>query len=254
MKFIHNSYGEFDLSIRDDYFNIYYKGNSLAKVSFQKNGNYQVKIHSKFFDKTSAQNPKFYSSCARREDYFVIEIPIKQLHPFFQKKHLMELASRIKIVNNGEEIGFEQSIITDNLNNEKLIFIDRQITDSELKRKRLDLLALKQIKDNKYCFLICEVKLGNNIELKAKVASQLDGYIYHIKQHFTDYKNCYEKQYSQKKELGLFDKPTFVNIEIEEPIEGIIIVGGYSGIAKAQIVMLRKTHPNLAVKHFTYEL
>ena len=28
--------GEFDLALRDNYFNLYYKGNSLAKVVFNK--------------------------------------------------------------------------------------------------------------------------------------------------------------------------------------------------------------------------
>ena len=253
LNMIQTSYGEYDLSIRDDYFNIYYKGNSLAKVTFKKNDCYQVSIHSKFFENTSADNQKYYKDFKKSNDYYIIDLSAKQLHPFFQKKHLTQIASKIKSVNNGEEIGFEQALITDNLNSEKVIFIDRQVTDTIMPGK-LDLLALKQVEGNKYHFLISEVKLGNNAELKEDVASQLNKYINHLKQNFIDYKACYEKHYYQKKKLGLFEKPSFAQIEIEEPVEGIIIVGGYSGIAKTQIESLVKKYPNLYVRHFKYEL
>ena len=178
----------------------------------------------------------------------------KQLHPFFQRKHLIEFASKIKKEHNGEEIDFEQSLITDNLNRESIIIIDRQVTDTILKRKRLDLLALKQIEGNKYKFIVSEVKLGNNRELKNKVASQLDGYVKHIKKYFTDYKQCYEIHFEQKKELSLIKIPASNKIEIVEPVEGIILVGGYSGIAKNQISELDATFPHLEVKQFTNEI
>ena len=47
VKRIRNSYGELDLRIRDGYFNLYFKGNSLAKVTVKKDG-YKVSIHEKF--------------------------------------------------------------------------------------------------------------------------------------------------------------------------------------------------------------
>jgi len=253
-RLIQKSYGEFDLSIRSDYFNIYYKGNSLAKIEFRPNGIYRAAIHKSFFTATSANNPKLYLTQRISGDYSLIDLSAKQLHPFFQKKHLTQLASKIKTVNNGEEIGFEQALITDNLNNAKLIFIDRQITDYDLNRKRIDLLALKQVDGNKYSFLVSEVKLGNNPELKSEVASQLQTYIDHINKDFSEYKKCYEIQYEQKKRLGLITNPIYTAIDIVQPTEGIIIVGGYSGIAKSQIQQLTDNYPHLTVKHFTYEL
>ena len=36
ISLIDKSYGEFDFAIRNNYFNIYYKGNSLAKVEPKK--------------------------------------------------------------------------------------------------------------------------------------------------------------------------------------------------------------------------
>ena len=251
VKLIDKSYGEFDFAIRDDYFNIYYKGNSLTKVKPLKNNSYNVSINTKFFDNTKADNPIFYTSKKNSDN---IVLSDKQLHRFFQRKHFTEFASRIKKVHNGEEIDFEQSLITDNLNREDFIFIDRQVSDTKLKRKRLDLLALKQVKGNQYKFVVSEVKLGNNSELKSKVAMQLDGYVKHINDNFNDYKKCYEKHFKQKRELGLIKNPTFDYIDIIEPVEGFILVGGYSGIAIEQINELKSTYPHLEVRQFTNEI
>ena len=258
VKLISNSHGEYDFAIRKDYFNLYYKGNNMARVAPKKNDTYEVSINQKFFDGTKADNPLYYSSKTykinKKTIYAKTTLSSKQLHPFFQKKHLKAFESRIKKVNNGEEITFEQSLITDNLDREDFIIIDRQVTDTQLKRKRMDLLALKQIEENKYHFIVLEVKLGNNPELKEEVASQLNFYVNHINTNFNSYKKCYEMHFKQKKELGLIKNPDFEEIEITEPVEGKILVGLYSGIAKKQIDELLKTYPDLNVKLFTNEI
>ncbi len=251
IRLIDTSFGEFDFAIRDNYFNIYYKGNSIAKVEPKKYDLYKVSINAKFFKDTKANNPVFYKTIKGSNNIILCR---KHLHPFFQRKHLNEFASKIKSVHNGEEIDFEQSLITDNINRSDFIFIDRQVSDTKLNRKRLDLLALKQVEENKYKFVVSEVKLGNNTELKNKVASQLDYYVKHINDNFEDYKRCYEKQFEQKRELGLIKSPVFDKIIIIEPAEGIILVGGYSGIAKKHIDELKTTFSHLKVKQFTNEI
>lgn len=248
--------GEFDLALRANYFNIYYKGNSLAKVEFNKGDSYKISINTKFFSNTSAAKDKRFSDVAvRKDDYFEIVLDKKLLYPFFQKKYINQFISNIRKVNYGEEITLEQAIITDNLEREDIIIIDRQIEDKGFK-KRMDLLALRQVKNNKneYCFCVIEVKLGNNAELKNKVANQLDGYISHIDKNFDDYKDCYEKQYEQKRDLGLIISPKYKSIEIVQPVKGLIAVVGYSGIAKGQIAKLKSNHPGLDVKSFSYLL
>ena len=247
---IRNSKGEYDLAIRENYFNLYFKGYSIAKIKPQRDGTYLVSIHKKFFESTHADDPKYYKSIDRKQ-YCAIHLNAKQLHPFLQVKHLSEFASKVKDLPSGE-IGFEQAIITDNIGNENTIIIDRQISDTELKRKRLDLLALKKVEGNKYQFLILEVKLGNNKELKGQVDEQLRGYVNHVKKHFSFYKDCYEKQFNQKVELGLIERPKW--IDIIEPVSGKVLVGGYSGIADPIIDVLRKTYPSLDIKHFKYAL
>lgn len=255
IKIVNNSEGELDISIRENYLNIYYKGNSLAKISFNKLDKYKVEIHKKFFEGTHADDHKFWDEKTESDNY--ISLVLSSAKPplrFLQKKHIDQFCSKIKQVNYGEEIVFEQALITDNLDRNDLIIIDRQITDKKLKRKRMDLLALKQIKSNTYSFFVVEVKLGNNAELKGAVGKQLTDYITHIQSNFNDYKSCYERQFEQKRKMGLISIPTAKSIEIKKPVEGIVVVGGYSKIAHSSISCLKRVMPAIKLKQFEYKL
>jgi hypothetical protein len=188
------------------------------------------------------------------DDYVSITIHSNLLHTLFQKKYLNELLSNIKRENYSEELAFEQMLITDNVEREDILIIDRQVTDSKLQRQRIDLLALKQVQENRYSFLVLEVKMGNNPELKSKVAEQIDKYIAHIEKYHADYGYCYEKQYQQKKKLGLIAIPKWESITIVPKVQGLIVVGGYSGLAKEQIRELKEQYPNIQVKEFVHKL
>lgn len=252
-KIIKNSGYELDLRLRENYFNIYYKGNSLAKVGFLDQG-YKIMIHSKFVNDASgnfifAKDSRF-AAPVRKGNYEEFVVDREAIHPFFQKKYLAKICGNISKVNNGEEITFEQMLITDNSNREDFIIIDRQVTDHILAGKRMDLLALKQVKDNEYNFVILEVKLGNNKELAGKVANQLDAYVKHIDANFQDWKDSYEKTYSQMREAGLFGETFTSTIKISKSVQGLVVVGGYSGIAAGYMANLQSVNSILTVKQF----
>jgi len=251
IKIIKSFKGELEFSIRDNYFNLYSRGNSAAKVSFLTNGTYRIEINKKFYPPSLKKDKRF--SATPSGDYQVIKTTKEHLHSLLQKKSLEEIYSKIKNENYSEEFVLEQMLITDNLNRDDLILIDRQVTDPNT-RKKLDLLALKQVQGNQYQFLVLEVKMGNNPELKDKVANQLNNYVNHITEHFKEYKSCYEKNYSQKKIWGLFENPNWDAIEIVPNVQGMIIVGGYSGLAKEQIEVLKKNYPTIKVQSFYYKV
>jgi hypothetical protein len=80
-----------------------------------------------------------------------------------------------------------------------------------------------------------EVKLGKNKDLKHAVVGQLADYIAHIKANINEFADCYEENYSQKQYLGLIHPPLpsgLISIDRKE-VEGMIVVGGYSKIAKS---------------------
>ena len=251
IKIIKSFKGELEFSIRDNYFNLYFRGNSAAKVSFLPNGTYRIEINKKFYPPSLIKDILFLNTPSG--DYQVIKTTSGFLHPLLQKRSLNEIYSKIKSVNFSEELVLEQMLITDNLNRDDLILIDRQVTDDQI-RGRMDLLALKQLQGNLYQFLVLEVKMGNNPELVNRVADQIKSYVAHITDHFKEYKSCYEKNYSQKKIWGLFESPHWDAIEIVPNVQGKIIVGGYSGLAKEQIEMLIKNYPTIKVQSFYYQI
>lgn len=244
--------GELEFSIRDNYFNLYSRGFSAAKVIFKPKGRYQIEINEKFFPSGLENDERFSGNPVGHNR--VIETSSKFLHPLLQKKYLSEIYAKIKKTNFNEELNFEQMVIADNADRSDLILIDRQVTDSDFNKRRMDLLALRQQQGNKFRFLVLEAKMGNNPELKDEVANQLNSYITHISDHFVEYKSCYEKYYSQKKILGLLPNSRLDEIDIVPHVEGMIIVGGYSGLAKEQIEVLRKNYPDIKIQSFFYDL
>jgi len=255
VKLINHYGGEYSLQLRENYFNIYYQGNSLAKVIPNKNGTYSAGIHKEFLqlDKPDKilRKLKQYSSINEtpqnakgKRKYVIFRIHPGKLYHFFQSNHLKALGSNIRAVHSGEEITFEQVLITDNPPSEKLIIIDRQVADHKNKAQ-MDLLALERASvDKPFHFVVIEVKLGKNPELHEKVGEQLNGYVKHIKKHMKDYIACYKENYRQKKQLGLFDPfdrclPDEIEINTDEKtVEGLIVVGGYSGLAKKALTNL----------------
>ncbi len=255
-KILPKFYGEIGLELRDDYFNLYCRGNSLSKVEFLKNGDYIVSISNAFYEESKVfHHVEKINSINRNEiphvlqgNYHIFTLNKTQLHPFFQQKHLIDLCQKIKVRNYCEELSFEQMIITENLNRSNLIIIDRQITDKSISG-RMDLLILRQLTENQnqYYFQVVEGKLGNNKELSSAVAGQLQRYCNHIDINFDAYKKCYEKNYCQKYALGLISIPNQPKIDIVKPVDGMVVVIGYSGLAQKQIQLLKTNYPNINV-------
>jgi len=249
VKLINGSGGEYSFQLRENYFNIYYQGNSLAQVKPNKNGTYTAEINEKFAKDETLKKLEQYSvnkpsqNARDSTKYVRFTIRPQNLHQFFQKSNINSLSSRIRAEHNGEEITFEQVLITDNPPSEKLIIIDRQVADN-VNRAQIDLLALKRDSvDEPFHFLVIEVKLGRNLELREKVGGQLSGYVNHIRKHIKDYCDCYKENYRQKKELGLFDSSLPDTIDInarEETVNGMVVVCGYSQLADQAISNLRQ--------------
>jgi len=239
---------EYGLQIRDDYLNLYYKGNSIGKISYKAGQKvYEIKIHRKFVDDSIVKR----FSPAIVKDYAVFILPGKKLHPLFSSKNLASMGQRVKAVQFQEEIVFEQMLLTDNAGREDLIVIDRQVVDRDHDTK-MDLLGLKQTEPGKYQFCVIEVKLGNNPELREDVFQQLKGYVERITRNFPQYKKSYELNFIQKQGLGLM--PSGLKIEIVEGVLGIVVVGGYSGLAEKSIAELKAKHPDIKVLHIKNEI
>jgi hypothetical protein len=223
---------EYDLQIRDNYFNLYYKGNSIGKVSY-KVDLYSVSINRKFISEEIERRFK----PVEKSTYLVFNLAIEQLHSLFSTENLLSMGRKVKEVHYQEEIAFEQMLVTDNVNREDFIIIDRQVSDNT-SRRRMDLLALAKKEGNKYQFCVIEVKLGNNKELQGAVVGQLTHYVERITENFDEYKKCYQKNLEQKQALKLINFN--LKISIVPGVLGLIVIGGYSGKARKSIKSLKE--------------
>jgi len=238
VRMIRRSGGEYDLQLREGYFNVYCRGSSLANVSPSRGGQYSVRVHRRYLQGRILESMSRYCSeepYGGRDDEspnIRFHVQPARLREFFQLKHLRALASNIARVNYSEEIAFEQVLMTDNPASDTLVIIDRQVGDHSFTRQ-MDLLALSRgSTDEPFHFVVIEVKLGKNPELKVRVGRQLSDYVAHVREHIRDYVDCYRENYRQKKLMKLFDETLPDEIEIEERVEGVVVTGGYSQLAE----------------------
>jgi hypothetical protein len=231
-KVIDSMGGEVEFFIRENYFNLYSRGNSLARVEPIKDNSYSISINGKF---VPPDFKKIYIPLDPDNKMLKWKINRNDMHSFFQAKHLSSMCGLIKSANYSEELNFEQAVISENYENSKYIFIDRQVSDHAPNwSKKIDLLCLKKENDGQYGFVVLEVKLGNNADLKENAFSQIKEYIAHIKTYLPDYQKCYVETYKQMHDLGFINKSVHDkrDITIHPRVGGKIVVVGYSKCAK----------------------
>lgn len=261
IRLINSSHGEYSLQLREDCFNIYYQGNSIAKVEPNKNGTYTASIHSEFVkdlleDLDKYSDIKHSANDRNSNGYLRFRIQPDNLRRFFQRKHLNRMSGKIRSVHNGEEITMEQVIVTDNPPSRDYIIIDRQVAD-HANWSRVDLLSLRRDSNDKYHFVVIEVKLGRNPELRDKAGEQVSSYVGHIRENMDGYSDCYELNYQQKKALGLFgeEMPDSIAINREKSsVKGLVVSCGYSRIADENIKSLNRVIKNKAWGITAYQM
>jgi hypothetical protein len=131
-------FGELELAFRKGRLSLYYRGNSLATISFRPEGMYRIETHHRFLrfldDVTTAP---FEES----GEYRRVEVDAHGAHRILQRDNIDTLMKAIRDVNHSEETTFEQILITDNPPAPGFMLIDRQVRDRHL-RRQLDLLGL----------------------------------------------------------------------------------------------------------------
>jgi hypothetical protein len=159
------------------------------------------------------------------------------------------------LVGHSDETNFEQQIIADNLDNRDCLIVDRQILHPGHGSDKLDLLALATTgTDSEFNFHVIEVKMGNNPELRGKVAMQLDRYRALATANLKSWKEGYRKTLEQLRELGFFTWLDPRSLTIGSRVTGSIVVFGYPALAKPAMKQLTERHSDLEVKFFHFKL
>jgi hypothetical protein len=153
------------LAVRDNYLNFYYKGQSVAKVGFEKNENVYFQTHSKYLGFKSQKYIRLSSNgffkCPESGDLF----EYKEIEPIKEKA--------------SDHVGAEKKFV-DNIVAANGSVIDMEMAfpaDKEIplppKRKRgsayrIDIVTLEQSKDLQTSLVLWEAKMSNNSELKKR--------------------------------------------------------------------------------------
>lgn len=187
---------DLDLEIRDKYLNIYYKGNSLLRLSEDKHKKYKVSIHKKFLEGLDIPS---YLNDQEASQIFIKNIPMLKQNIIDYGKHSIE-------------IEYEQMIIRANnyepKNNTEYFIIDRQY---KVEEGRFDLVGIfwdshHRMKKQEVPLCLMEVKFSLNQDI-SKVHEQLERYYEAIKPRALSIAEEYEKIFQQKLELGLYKQP-----------------------------------------------
>ena len=185
---------DLDLFIRGGYINIYFKGNSLLKLTEKRGGGYAVDIHRKYL-----QGLKLRQISDRDDvDRFLEMIP-------FLKENILHHGKP------SLEIEYEQLIIrannTEKRNNTDYFFIDRQYTLGD--NYRIDLMGIHwptpRRKGNTVFPCLLEIKFALNTDIR-KVDRQLMDYYQLIARNPGKIARDLKSSLIQRLELGLFDQ------------------------------------------------
>jgi len=187
---------DLDLQIRDNYLNIYFKGNSLLRLESAGDHRYKVKLHPKFSG--GVDFPDIVDDASVR--FFVSKIPsIKGNILRYGKSSL--------------EIEYEQMIIRANnnepRNNSEYFIVDRQYVASKI--GRFDLTGFywpraHRRKGQLVSPCLMEVKFALNQDIQY-VHEQLERYYNAIRGDSAAIAEEIETIFKQKLVLGLFNQP-----------------------------------------------
>jgi hypothetical protein len=188
---------DLDLEIRENYFNIYYKGNSLLKLDEQASGRYRVGLHPKFANGLTLPTHLMDEATT---DGFLQGIPLL-------KERIIQYGQ------SSLETEYEQLLIRANnlesRNTSEYFVVDRQYAVNP--ESRFDLVGFfwdrnrrRQGQQVPLCFM--ELKFARNSDIKV-VHEQIARYYEAIKVDTPARAQEFEGIFKQKLALGLFDQP-----------------------------------------------
>jgi len=185
---------DLNLEIRDNYINVYYKGNSLLMLAKTSSSHYKADIHEKFLEGLSL--PLVFSESTI--DQFLSAIPLL-------KQNIVRHGKR------SLEVEYEQMIIRANnyepRNNTEYFIVDRQYAAKE---GRFDLTGIfwersRRRRNQEVPVCLMEIKFALNADIR-EVHNQLARYYESIRPRAAVIAGEMQTVFRQKIELGLYQQ------------------------------------------------
>jgi hypothetical protein len=186
---------DLNLEIRDNYINVYYKGNSLLKLSETSSAQYKAVIDKKFLAGLSF--PLVFTE--GNIDQFRSAIPLI-------KQNIVKVGTR------SLEIEYEQMIIRANnyepRNNSEYFIVDKQYA---VKEGRYDLTGIfwertRRRRNQEVPVCLMEIKFALNTDI-SEVHEQIYRYYESIKPRAAEFATEMQLVFRQKIDLGLYIQP-----------------------------------------------
>jgi len=186
---------DLNLEVRDHYINVYYKGNSLLKLTETPPFRYKAKIDDKFLEGLNLPLEFTESTVSQ----FLNAIPLL-------KQNIIRYGKR------SLEVEYEQMIIRANnfelRNNTEYFIVDRQYT---MKEGRFDLTGIfwemsHRHRNQEVPVCLMEIKFALNSDIR-EVHNQLARYYDAITPRATEIAEEMQEVFNQKIDLGLYRQP-----------------------------------------------
>lgn len=213
---------DLDLQIRDNYLNIYYKGNSLLKLTEPTAGRYEVSINAKF-----ESEPKIFEW----NDEITTSIFIKKI-PCLKENIIKHGKSSL-------EVEYEQLIIRANnfesKSNSEYFIIDRQYVADDEGKNRFDLTGFYWPREGRrrgdqVPLCLMEVKFALNPDIE-NIHDQVSRYYNFLKNNIKAFAEETQNVFQQKLALGLINQD-------ENRVEALRTLRFSPNIDEAQVVLI----------------
>lgn len=213
---------DLDLQIRDNYLNVYFKGNSLVKLTERMAGKYAVNINAKF-----AVKPEIQELCDEiTAAEFIKKIP-------WVKENI------IKYGKDSLEIEYEQLIIRANnfepKNNSEYFIVDRQYVANDEDDNRFDLTGFYwprkgRRRGEQVPLCLMEVKFSRNPDIES-IHEQISQYHDFLKKNISAFAEEAQNVFQQKLALGLINRG-------ENQVEALRTLRISPNIENAQFILI----------------
>lgn len=113
-----------------------------------------------------------------------------------------------------------------------ILVIDRQVVYPREKKYRIDLLGLRRLRDNKFTFVVIELKNKNNKEIESVFTRQAMPYVNLVYRKYEHFRTTYQNVLKQKTALGLLKRIDCTIAPRDEiskkDITGVVILDNYN--------------------------